>query len=289
MAQQLSTITNGTLTVSISNVGATVKSVKSSDGQEFIWQADPAFWAGSAPIVFPICGGLNSDTYRYNGQEYKLGRHGYIRFREFSVFEQKTDEIVFLSKSDKETLECYPFEYELYVRFKLDENKLTTTYCVKNTDKKTMYFSIGAHEGYALDYPLSDYTLEFDTKQDPPVYSDIFTPIDESSVSYTEDGALSLCFDTKQFSTGSMMFHPVCANSVTLKNRHDSKSVAVTLDECEYLIFWTVPNAPFLCIEPWCGNSDPADFSGDISKKPGIIALDASKTHSISHTVTFNN
>lgn len=289
MAQQLSTIKNGQLSVTISNVGATVKSVKNTNGVEFIWQADPAFWAGSAPIVFPICGGLNSDTYRYNGTEYKLGRHGYIRFKEFEVFESREDEIVFLSRSDDETLACYPFAYELYVRFKLDDNKLVTTYSIKNTDNKTMYFSIGGHEGYALDYPLSDYTLLFDAAEKPPVYSDIFTPIDERSVSYTEDGALSLNFSTEQFETGSMMFNPLSAKSVTMKNHRDSKSVTVTLDESEYLIFWTIPEAPFLCIEPWCGNSDPADFSGDISEKPGIIALDADKMHHISHTVTFNN
>lgn len=289
MAQQLSTIKNGQLSVFVSNVGATVKSVKNADGIEFIWQADPAFWAGSAPILFPICGGLNDDTYRYNGANYKLGRHGYIRFKEFSIFDKKEDEIVFLSKSDDETLACYPFEYELYVRFKLENNKLVTTYSVKNTGAKTMYFSIGAHEGYALDYPLSDYTLEFDTKENAPVYSDVFTPIDERSVTYNENGALALNFDSEQFSVGSMMFHPLSAKCVTMKNRNDNKSVTVTLDECEYLIFWTIPGAPFLCIEPWCGNSDPADFSGDISEKPGIIALDAGKTHHVSHTVTFNN
>lgn len=287
--QQISTITNGVLTVGISSTGATVKSVRDASGEEFIWQADPAFWAGSAPLLFPICGGLNNDTYRYNGAEYKLGRHGYIRFREFEIFEQKDDEIVYLSRSDEETLACYPFEYELYVRFKLNGNKLTTTYSVVNKNDCEMYFSIGGHEGYALSYPLSDYTLEFDSHENAPVYSDIFTPIDEKSVSYTESGALSLNFATEQFTTGSVLFHPLNAKSITMRNCHDKKSVTVDLGESEYLVLWTIPGAPFLCIEPWRGNSDRADFTGEISEKEGIVKLGAKETFDFSHTITFNN
>ena len=289
MAQQISTISNGIISVSVSNVGATVKSVKNEQGEEFIWQGDPAFWGGTAPILFPVCGGLNDDTYRYNGKEYKLGRHGYIRFKEFSVFSQKDSEIVFLSKSDDETLASYPFEYELYVKFSLDKNTLNTTYTVKNLTADKMYFSIGGHEGYALSYPLSDYYLEFDANEDAPVYSDVFTPIDQRSVSRKDGGELVLSFTTEQFEAGSVMFHPLKSKEVSLKNRHDSKSVTVDLCESSYLVFWTVVGAPFFCIEPWNGISDPADFMGDISEKEGIIALDASSEYNYSHKITFNN
>ena len=288
MAQQISVIKNDFICVSISNVGATVKSIKDASGEEYIWQADPAYWGGSAPLLFPICGGLNNDTYRYNGKEYKLGRHGYIRFKEFEVTEQKDDEIVFLSRSDSETLECYPFEYELYVTFKLDQNKLRTTYTVKNNNDRDMYFSIGGHEGYALSYPLSDYTLEFDAHEKPPVYSDIFTDIDKSSVSYNEDGALVLNFSTEQFKDGSVMFHPINAEHITLKNCHNTKSVTVDLCQSSYLVLWTVVGAAFLCIEPWNGISDPASFNGDISEKEGIVSLKANDIYNYSHTITFN-
>lgn len=287
--QQISSISNGVLTVSISSTGATVKSVKDATGEEFIWQADPAFWAGSAPILFPVCGGLNGDTYRYNGAEYKLGRHGYIRFKEFEVTDKKADEIVFTSKSDAETLACYPFEYTLDVRFKLDKSKLITTYTVKNESGRRMYFSIGSHEGYALSYPLSDYTLEFDEKEEIPIYAETGERIAQKSVSFSENGALRLNFSAEQFEGKSVVFHPLCSKKVSLTNSHDNKSVTVDLSESEYLVFWTVATAPYLCIEPWNGFSDPADFSGDISEKDGIVALDADGVYNYSHTITFNN
>ncbi len=287
--QQISRIKNAVLSVDISNVGATVKSVKNANGEEFIWQADPAFWAGSAPILFPVCGGLNGDTYKYNGAEYKLGRHGYIRFKEFEVAEQKEDEIVFLSRSDEETLACYPFEYELYVKFRLEENKLITTYSVKNKAGREMFFSIGSHEGYALAYPLSDYTLEFDKKEETPIYAEGGDRIDPRSVSYTDSGALRLNFSSEQFKGKSVVFHPINSETVRLYNSHDTKSVTVDLCESEYLVLWTVGHAPYLCIEPWRGFSDPVDFSGDISEKPGIVALKAYGSFDHTHTITFNN
>ncbi len=288
MAEQISSIQNSFLRVEISNIGATVKSVKDTCGNEYIWAADPQFWKGSAPILFPICGGLNGDTYKYNGKEYTLGRHGYIRFKEFKVTKHSEDEIVFSSHSDEETMQSYPFVYDFIVTFKLDANKLVTTYTVQNENDCKMYFSVGAHEGYQLKYPLTDYSLVFDGVQDPPVYSDSFKPIDKGSVSYTDNGALVLNFKTEQFADGSVMFHPLNAKSIALVNKHDSKRVTVDLENCEYLVLWTVPNAPFMCIEPWNGISDPVGFDGDISDKEGIVCLDENKCYSFTHTITFD-
>ena len=52
-------IKNEFLEVSISSVGAEIQSVISKDGKEYIWQGDPAYWNKHAPVLFPICGGLN--------------------------------------------------------------------------------------------------------------------------------------------------------------------------------------------------------------------------------------
>jgi galactose mutarotase-like enzyme len=36
---------------------------------------------------------------------------------------------------------------------------------------------------------------------------------------------------------------------------------------------WTKPGAPFVCIEPWHGITDPAGFAGDFLQKPGVFVL----------------
>lgn len=287
MAEQISVIQNDKLTVKISNIGATIKSVCSAEGTEYIWSGDEKFWKGTCPILFPICGGLNGDTYRLDGSQYTLGRHGYIRFREFEVVSHSQTEIVFHSQSDAETMACYPFVHEFFVSFSLSDRSLKVTYGVKNNDKKKMYFSVGAHEGYALDYPTGDYSLVFDAHDQAPVYSDSFAPIDESSVAYTDDGSLVLTLTTEQFKDGSVMFHPLKSKKVSLVTKHSDKRVSVDISEAEYLVIWSVPDAPFLCIEPWNGISDPIDFNGDISEKEGIIGLLPNKCYSFNHTITF--
>ena len=81
MAEQIK-ISNGEITAVISTRGAELKSVV-KNGREFIWEGDPNVWAGQAPLLFPICGGLKDDKYVLGGNEYTLEKHGFARFKEF--------------------------------------------------------------------------------------------------------------------------------------------------------------------------------------------------------------
>ena len=40
-----------------------------------------------------------------------------------------------------------------------------------------------------------------------------------------------------------------------------------------YLVLWTRPGAPFLCLEAWTGYSDPEGFAGDLFEKPAMRSL----------------
>ena len=53
-----------------------------------------------------------------------------------------------------------------------------------------------------------------------------------------------------------------------------------------YLGIWTKPNAPFICIEPWHGFTDPEGFSGDFKDKPGIFVLSAGASLSAHMDIT---
>lgn len=36
---------------------------------------------------------------------------------------------------------------------------------------------------------------------------------------------------------------------------------------------WQKPGADYLCIEPWQGIADPADWEGNFRTKPGVMEL----------------
>lgn len=77
-----------------------------------------------------------------------MPKHGYVRFKTFEVENKTDDSVVFSHKSDDETKESFPFEYELRVIYTLKGKSLKVDYSVINLTDNTMYFSIGSHEGY---------------------------------------------------------------------------------------------------------------------------------------------
>ena len=44
--------------------------------------------------------------------------------------------------------------------------------------------------------------------------------------------------------------------------------------------------APFVCVEPWYGHADYADFDGDLKYKEGVIALEKGKSFKTGYTLT---
>jgi len=77
------TIKSNILTVSVQSKGAELQSIfHTANGLEYLWNADPAYWAKKSPILFPIVGELKEGTYYYKEQPYHLLRHGFARDKE---------------------------------------------------------------------------------------------------------------------------------------------------------------------------------------------------------------
>ena len=71
------TIENEKLKIQVSDHGGELISIiKKETGQEYIWNADAAYWGRHAPVLFPIVGGLKNKTYRVDlsGIDHKLSR-----------------------------------------------------------------------------------------------------------------------------------------------------------------------------------------------------------------------
>ena len=56
------------LTAVVNPQGAELWSLKDAEGRELMTDADPAFWTGRAPLLFPIVGRLMDDKYRIDGK-----------------------------------------------------------------------------------------------------------------------------------------------------------------------------------------------------------------------------
>ena len=62
-------------------------------------------------------------------------------------------------------------------------------------------------------------------------------------------------------------------------------AVAVRRQGLPHLGLWMIPGGNYLCIEPWQGYGDPADFHGEFRDKPGLLHLAPGETRQFSMQV----
>ena len=142
------TLKNNIISIEISTIGAEMKKI-TVNGKERLWNGDPSFWSGTAPVLFPICGGLPDDKFTYKGKEYTLPKHGFAKTMTFEVENQTGLSVTFLLKSKEETFEMYPWSFEFRITYSLQGTRIEIDYDIKNTSEETMYASVGAHEAHA--------------------------------------------------------------------------------------------------------------------------------------------
>lgn len=290
------TLENEILKVEIDSFGAELKSVKrKEDGCEYMWYADPAYWGRTSPVLFPIVGSLKNKEYRYRGKTYRMGQHGFARDMEFSLESQTKDSIWFVLKATEETRENYPFEFRLSIGYVLKENEVTVLWKVKNTDEKTMYFSIGAHpaficpihgepdkEGYGLRFGGLTGELHHhgNSADGMAVMDDKVLSLEDGTVTFTKDFFDSCTYMAEGKQTGE----------ISLLDRNRNPYVTVTFDAPLFGL-WSKEgaNAPFVCIEPWYGRCDTADFEGSLEEREYGNTLEPGKVFEAEYRICFGS
>ena len=284
MAEQL-ILSNGIIQATFSTKGAELLSVI-KDGQEKIWIGDPDVWPAHAPFLFPICGGLKDDKYIYEGKEYTLQKHGYIRFAEFEVESQTDTKLVFLHRWDDETISQFPFHYELRVIYTLEGSELKVDYKVKNLDETPMYYSVGAHEGYYCPEGIEEYSIIFD--KDENLDSNILNGnLLEYEMINVGKNTCELPLKYEYFAIDALVFLNLNSRKVSLKNRKTGAEIGLEFEGHDFFLLWTKPGAKYICMEPWCGCQDFVDSDYDFKNKKGIIKLPGKEEKTKTHKIIF--
>lgn len=266
------TISNAQLSATINTIGAELISLVKNN-KNYIWQVDETFWNKTSPVLFPIVGRLKDDSYNYDGKSYQLPRHGFARNMEFS-FDKKSDaQVIFELNETDETKANYPFNFKLLMAYTLMDNELVIEYFIRNQSDEVLPFSIGAHPAFAITGNFEEYVLAFNK-------DDIFETHHLENESFsgtttlveTENNTFALNYAF--FEKDALVFKHLKSNEVVLK--HQNKNILkVNYDNFPYLGIWTKENAPFLCIEPWCGLADVVTHNGNLEDKEGINHLPA--------------
>ena len=278
------------LTVSIDNKGAELKSIFYKEHDlEYIWSGDPAYWAKTSPVLFPIVGTLKANQYKYNGLFYSLGRHGFARDQVFSVIEQIENSVTFQIESTEDSLKVYPFHFRFSIIYSIEEFRLSVEYLVENKSEDAMLFSVGGHPAFKL--PLvdgtayNDYKLVFETAENTGRW-----PISPEGL--IEKQPQPLLQDTNElpltkalFQKDAIVLKDLKSSYVKLVSDKTEHGLTFYFKDFPFLGLWAAPNADFVCIEPWCGIADSVDADQQLEHKEGVVSLPPDDKCSVKWTV----
>ena len=264
---------NNFLAISIDTHGAELSSVfNKKENKEMLWQGDPAYWGRKSPVLFPVVGKYRNGKTTFEGKEYASGQHGFARDSEFTLVEETVDRLSFQLTGNADTLKQYPFNFSLICSYGLIDNKILVGWAVKNTDTKTIYFSIGAHPAFYCKKGETVLSMNGENLQYNLINGDgLYT-----SPKYNIENEFVL--NDSVFDNDALIIENSDVNEISLID-NDKKYLTVKFDAKVFGIWSPAKkNAPFVCIEPWYGRCDAEDFEGDITAREWSNSLEANET-----------
>ena len=256
------TMKNETIFVSVDEHASEIHSLKRFDnGIEYMWQGDPAFWAGRNPTLFPMVGSTWDKILHINGKDYVTGNHGFARNSEFTCIEHSEDRIVMELKDSEETLKQYPFHFCLHNIYEIAGDTLRVRNELTNTGEVPTPFNFGYHPAFNVPMKegesFDDYRILFDQPE---------------MIDGRETKELKL--DREKLAATVILTDPK-SSVYTLTN--GKTAVIMTAPDYPWCAFWS-PRAPFVCMEPWYSHTDFEKVEVPFEKREGTQILEAGKT-----------
>jgi galactose mutarotase-like enzyme len=285
MAENLIAIASDALTVRINQTGAELWSITDRDGREYMTDADPAFWTGHAPVLFPVVGSVAHDRIVVDGRAYPMGRHGFARKSHFDIVEQGAGHVRFRLRDSDATRTAYPFAFQLDLAFRVSGWHVEVTAYITNPGERDLPFSFGFHPAFAWPLPggaaKSAHHLTFAHDEPEPIRRlDQTTGLVLPEPAPTPVKGRDLPLTSALFDIDAVVWTDQRSRALTY-GAPGGASLDLAFPDSPMLGLWQVPGAHYICIEPWQGHADPEGFAGEFATKPGLVILPAGDTHSL--------
>lgn len=267
-------IANDALSATIAPLGAEMQTLRTAAGDDLLWHGDPTWWSGRAPILFPIVGRAPDNRIAVGDHEAEMRQHGFARRATFALADHGPDHCRHVLRDDAETRALYPFAFELAVTHGLEGDTLAVGVEVTNHDDREMPFGFGFHPAFAWPLPGGKglpHEVHLANGAEPALarLSDGLLPPDRHASPF-DKGRLVL--DPTQFEADAMIF-PEGAGDALRYGVPDGPQLAFRFENLPNLALWTIPGAPYLCVEPWHGMAAETGASPQISERPFSLAL----------------
>lgn len=262
------------LAVEVSALGAEMQSLATRDGRSWLWNGDPAFWAGRSPLLFPIVGKAPDNKVLVEGQVHEMLQHGIARRSEFRIVEADVSVCLHELVSSEATKAAYPFDFRLTLRHAVHGAQLTVTAEVANTDTRSLPFGLGFHPAFTWPLPGAEgreHFVQLDNAGEPKL-SRIEAGLRRPDLLPSPFTKGRLMLEHGYFEDDAMIF-PEGAGTGLTYGATGGPSLHFSFDNLPNLALWTKPGASFLCIEPWHGTAPEIGPPGEIAARPYSLSL----------------
>ncbi|MGL6153563.1 MAG: hypothetical protein ACRC0W_00315 [Cetobacterium sp.] len=265
------TIENGYLKVNINEFSARLNSILCKfNKKEYLTK-------NNSHLYFPFVGNLKNDSYSYEKEFYKIMNYDLFKNLYFQLEKKYTDKVIFKLTNSSELYEVYPFEFQLYLQYSLDLNRIKVEFLLKNLSNKPLFFQLAydlnlsllenSPESYLLtispnkDTLTSKYTLNEDNFKE--TISKTFKPPINFSKSFFKD--FSFIFKNKDM------------NIVSFLKRNSREGIVLQSSKFDYTLIKN-NNLQSINLKLMNGINDSEDENEDLSKKKSMKLLEKDKT-----------
>lgn len=288
----LITIQNDKLKLTVDTFGAQMMALEDANGTQYLWDGNPQYWSGRAPVLFPFIGRLTNNSYCLRGKPYSMGIHGFAKSQAFSVEQQTDDSLTLLLTENEATLAQFPFAFALRITYALKDSQVQVRYEVENHSETTMPFGLGGHPGFRVPMAqgdvFSDYVLEFTEKCQPDRVG--FTPsvyLSGQDERYPLENGNCIRLRHELFDDDAIILKNM-DREITLRSTKSGAGLRVTYLRMPYLGIWHMPktDAPYVCIEPWTSLPARQDVVEEFTCKSDLIQLPSSENYENEWSIT---
>ena len=210
---------------------------------------------GGLPVLFPMTGGLPNNELPLPQGIFKLAQHGFARQVPWKLAALPDGRGVQLILSETaETLQVYPFRFQLTMDVRLAPGALEISATVENRDQAVMPFSFGLHPYFNLS---SLETVRFEG-------------LPAQCLNHLTMEKAATADQMEQLATGiDLLVEPT--GSVRLVDDTAGTTLELELTTpLDLVVLWTEPPRAMVCMEPWSAPRQ-ALLSGDrkIELNPG--------------------
>ena len=264
------------LEAEVSPLGAELVALRDAQGRDFLWDGDPAYWKGRAPLLFPIVGKVPNDQLLIAGKAYPMRQHGLARVSRFDLVARDEGSCLFRLDATDASRDIYPFAFRLDVRYALAGARLAVEATVANRGEGAMPCSFGFHPAFRWPLPgggtKARHEVVFAEAEDAPARR-LDGGLLRTAPDATPIAGRRLALSESLFDDDVLILDELRSRELVYRSP-DGPSVRMRFPAMPHLGLWSKPGAGFLCIEPWQGYAAPAGFSGELAAKPGTVSIE---------------